>query len=271
MQIVDIKQLCFQYFDNEILKNINISIDEGDIVLLVGANGAGKSTLLRVIAGMHLSSNYEKFNVLGSNCPQNQFRGLSYLGKKWQRSISFTGVSPYMADIKVRDMMKTWQTNNTERRDELVDVLNINLDWKMHQVSDGQRKRVRIMLGLLNPFKLLLIDEFLNELDIVIRDRFFRYLKKECALRNASVIYATHIFDNLDELVNKVIYISNGKCSKKQNILDFKNKDTLFNSVKRLVSLDYHNNKEDIVSINPIMFGPQFGYGSGRSNMLFNK
>ena len=62
MQIIDIKKLYFQYFDNEILKNINISIDEGDIVLLVGANGAGKSTLLRVIAGMHLSSNYEKFN-----------------------------------------------------------------------------------------------------------------------------------------------------------------------------------------------------------------
>ena len=70
---------------------------------------------------------------------------------------------------------------NIDRRDELVKILDIDLDWKMHQVSDGQRKRVQIMLGLLKPFKFLIIDEFLNELDVVIRDRFFKYLTKECS------------------------------------------------------------------------------------------
>ena len=56
-----------------------------------------------------------------------------------------------MADIRAGDMMKVWQNDNIERRDELVRVLDINLDWKMHKVSDGQRKRVQIMLALLKP------------------------------------------------------------------------------------------------------------------------
>ena len=92
----------------------------------------------------------------------------------------------------------------------------------MHKVSDGQRKRVqKIMLALLKPFKLLIIDEFLNELDVVIRDRFFSYLNKECELRNGAIIYATHIFDNLEKWINKVIYISNGVCTEKKKFNHF--------------------------------------------------
>ena len=172
MELVSLEELEFDYFDNKILKKVNLTISENEKVLLVGANGAGKSTLLRVLAGFHLPKNYEKFDVLGTRSPQDQFKGLAYLGNKWQRNISFCGVSPYMADIRAGDMMKVWQTDNLERRNELVKVLDINLDWKMHQVSDGQRKRVQIMLALLRPFKLLIIDEFLNELDVVIRYKF---------------------------------------------------------------------------------------------------
>ena len=268
MELVTVKNLFFDYFDNEILHNINLSIKENEIILLIGANGAGKSTLLRVLSGFHLPQKYENFRVLGTRSPQDQFKGLAYLGNKWQRNISFCGVSPYMADIRAGDMMKIWQNENIDRRDELVKVLDINLDWKMHQVSDGQRKRVQIMLALLKPYKLLVIDEFLNELDVVIRDRFFTYLKKECKLRNGAIIYATHIFDNLSKWINKVVYISNGICNEKQNIEDFNKCDNLFESVKNIISKDYDKNKEDMISVNPLKFGPQFGYGSGRSSMV---
>merc|ERR1711924_252096 len=49
-------------------------------------------------------------------------------------------------------------------------VLGINLDWRMHECSDGQRKKVRIMLKLLRPFKLCVIDEFAADLDIFTED-----------------------------------------------------------------------------------------------------
>ena len=268
MNIVNVKNLYFEYFGNKILQDININIDEGDIILLIGANGAGKSTILRILSGLHLARQYNEFKVLGNSSPHDQFRGLAYLGNRWERNISFCGVSPYSADIRAGDMMKKWQDDNIQRRDELVKVLDINLDWKMHKVSDGQRKRVQIMLALLKPFKLLIIDEFLNELDVVVRDRFYKYLTKECKLRNGAIIYATHIFDNLDKWANKVIYISKGSCREKISMDEFNKSDNLFESVKNEISKDYDDNCDDTLSIDPLKFGPQFGYGSGRSSLL---
>ena len=144
MDLINIENLSFQYFDNKILFNINLNVKENEKVLLIKSNGAGKSTLLRVLSGLHLARDADKFDVLGTSSPHDQFRGLAYLGNRWERNISFCGVSPYMADIRAGDMMKKWQEENIVRRNELIQVLEINLDWKMHQVSDGQRKRVQL-------------------------------------------------------------------------------------------------------------------------------
>jgi len=271
-EIINVKNLFFDYFDKKILNNIDISVYERDKILLIGANGAGKSTLLRVLSGFHIPKSYDQFNILGTNSPNDQFNGLAYLGNKWNRNISFYGTTPYTADIRVDEMMKKWQENNIKRRNELVSILNINLKWKMNKVSDGERKRVQILLALLKPFKLLIIDEFLYELDIVIRDRFFKYLDKECKIRNAAIIYATHIFDNLDKWANNVIYISNGKCNSKININKFNINNNLYVSVKEKLENDYQSTFAEN-NINPLQYGPQYGYSSGRltlQNLFIN-
>ena len=151
MSIVKVQNLNFEYFGTKILHGINLEINENDRVLLVGSNGAGKSTLLRVLSGTHLARDNKIFNILGSVTPQDQCNGLAYLGNRWIRNISFVGQSAYTADIRAGDMMKRWQNDNLDRRNELVDVLEINLDWRMHQVSDGQRKRVQITKSLNKP------------------------------------------------------------------------------------------------------------------------
>lgn len=77
-----------------------------------------------------------------------------------RKTVAFAGHGvPYQADIEVCEMMKSLQDEFKTRRDELYEVLEINPYWRMHQVSDGQRRRVQIMLGLLRPFKVLLLDE----------------------------------------------------------------------------------------------------------------
>ena len=159
MEIVNIINLEYKYFKAPILLDINLKINENEKILLIGPNGAGKSTLLRVISGMHMASNFKEFKVLDKNSPHDQFDGLAYLGNRWVRNISFMGPSPYMADIKARDMSKKLQEKYKERRNQLVEVLEINLDWKMHKISDGQRKRVQIMLSLLK--KTLIENGFL--------------------------------------------------------------------------------------------------------------
>ncbi len=103
--------------------------------------------------------------------------------------------------------MSNWQEQFKERRDELVRILGINLDWRMHECSDGQRKKVRMMIKLLRPFMLCVIDEFAADLDIFSRKRFFDFLTRECEERGASVVYCTHIFDQADDWASHVAFM----------------------------------------------------------------
>ena len=75
------------------------------------------------------------------------------------------------------------------------------------RMLDGQRKKVRIMLKLLRPFKLCVIDEFAADLDIFSRARFFEYLSKSRELRGAAAVYATHIFDQADKWATHVAFM----------------------------------------------------------------
>mmetsp|Transcript_30542 Transcript_30542/g.97461 ORF Transcript_30542/g.97461 Transcript_30542/m.97461 type:complete len:192 (-) Transcript_30542:147-722(-) len=107
-------------------------------------------------------------------------------------------------------MMQKLQNMYPERRDELYDMLGINPAWRMHALSDGQRRRVQLMLGLVRPFKVLLMDEVTVSLDVVVRQDLLLWLKKECEERGCCVIYATHIFDGLDDWPTHLHYLTNG-------------------------------------------------------------
>ncbi|CAK9185971.1 unnamed protein product [Ilex paraguariensis] len=80
----------------------------------------------------------------------------------------------------------------------------------MHKASDGQRRRVQICMGLLQPFKVLLLDEITVDLDVLARADLLRFLEKECEERDATIIYATHIFDGLENWPSHIVYVAHG-------------------------------------------------------------
>ena len=212
--IVTIKKLNFEYEKgNKNIIDLNCIIPEKAKVILVGANGAGKSTLLRILTGqIFMNLDAEEFDINGNGSPNDQHNGVAYLGGSWKRRrTGFEGICPYTMDIRAGEMMEKWQEEFIERRDELVRILGINLNWRMHECSDGQRKKVRIMIKLLRPFKFCVIDEFAADLDIFSRSRFFDYLSKECELRKASVIYCTHIFDHADTWASHIAFMQLNK------------------------------------------------------------
>ena len=145
--IVNIKNLSFAYdAGRPNIQSLNLVLPPNSRVILVGANGAGKSTLLRILSGaIYLGLTHDEFAVNGSPKVNDQSNGVTYLGGTWKRRrTGFEGVCPYTMDIAARDMMAKWQEENKERRDELVRVMGINLDWRLNECSDGQRKKVRM-------------------------------------------------------------------------------------------------------------------------------
>lgn len=176
---------------------------------------SGKSTLLRILAGRHLTQ--QEVKVLGLNSFRDTKLNFhrAYLDCDWgMTSIAFVGASvPLMADIPVHKMMEKLQQTYPERRDELVNMLGIDLNWHMHQLSDGQRRRVQLMIGLIRPFKILLLDEITTSLDVCVRQDLLKWLTKESEERKATILYATHIFDGLDDWASHLFYLTNkGEC-----------------------------------------------------------
>lgn len=192
-------------------------LPRGSRTLLVGDNGAGKSTLLRVMAGRHIHRD-DAVLIFGRNAfydnTLNNVR--AFLAGDWgRRTVAFTGHGcALQADIGVNEMMKDQQAAYIERRDFLATLLGVDLEWRMHQLSDGQRRRVQIMLQLLKPNAVLFLDEITTDLDLITRQDFLEYMKKESEENRVTIVYATHIFDGLDDWPTHIAYIADGTVAK---------------------------------------------------------
>jgi len=211
MSFISCSKLHLNLGDKTVLTDVNLELEKGSRCVLVGINGSGKSCLLRTISGKHIYSG-GKLSIDGKIINfQTNTHDVRFLGDTWSRSVAFNGYSvAYSGDIKAENMMKTLQEEFPDRRHELMKVLGINPNWRMHMVSSGQRRRVRLFLGLLRPFKVALIDEMTMDLDIITRTRFMNWLKKETIDTGACIIYATHIFDGLDKWGTHLAHIKPG-------------------------------------------------------------
>lgn len=198
-----------------LIDDFNLSLNSGDRCLLVGSNGAGKTTILKVLGGKHMVEPH-MVRVLGRSAFHDtaltSSGDLCYLGGEWRREVAFAGFEvPIQMDVSAEKMIFGVSGIDPQRRAELIKVLDIDLSWRMHKVSDGQRRRVQICMGLLRPFKVLLLDEITVDLDVLARADLLKFLRKECDERGATIIYATHIFDGLEEWPTHIVYVSNGK------------------------------------------------------------
>ncbi|KAG1338671.1 ABC transporter I family member 20 [Cocos nucifera] len=198
-----------------IIDDFSLSLHAGERCLLVGSNGAGKTTILKILGGKHMVEP-EMVKVLGRSAFHDttvtSSGDLSYLGGEWRRDVAFAGFEvTIQMDVSAQKMIYGVSGIDPQRREELIKVLDIDLSWRMHKASDGQRRRVQICMGLLRPFKVLLLDEITVDLDVLARSNLLRYLKKECAERGATIIYATHIFDGLEDWPSHIAYVAHGK------------------------------------------------------------
>ncbi|TNY20552.1 P-loop containing nucleoside triphosphate hydrolase protein [Rhodotorula diobovata] len=186
-----------------VLQGVNLTLARGSRCLLIGANGAGKSTLLQILAGKRLTRSNAR--VLGNEVFFNTPQGVTYLGTEW-------ATNPVVrSDLEVSHFLDSvGGYRYKERRDKLLDILDVDLSWHMHQVSDGERRRVQIVSGLMAPWDLLLLDEVTVDLDVLVRSRLLDWLAEETTTRGATVLYATHIFDGLDQWPTHLCHLQLG-------------------------------------------------------------
>lgn len=203
---ISVRNLSYTFPDHSIgLHSIVLSLPPGSRTLLIGANGAGKTTLLRLLSGKRLAPS-GTISIGGLDPFKDGLEGVTYLGLEWV-------LNPIVrTDIGVRELLKSVGGDHyPDRKDELVSVLDIDLDWRMHAVSDGERRRVQLAMGLVRPWRFLLLDEITVDLDLLSRSNFLAFLKKETEVRPCTIVYATHILDNLAAWPTHLVHMSLGK------------------------------------------------------------
>jgi CCR4-NOT complex subunit CAF16 len=202
--VIEVRDLHFAYRGDPrpVLAGVNLSIAQGRRVLLIGANGAGKTTLLRILAGKHMVEP-DRVRVLGLPAFHDPTLGnrIEFLGGRF----------PFEVDLRVDEILARQIDVDPARRQRLIDVLGVDVGWHMHAVSDGQRRRVQLLLGLLRPREVLLLDEITTDLDLIARQDLLALLREETEARNTTILYATHIFDTLDRWATDILYLVAGK------------------------------------------------------------
>lgn len=215
---ISVRGLTFRYRGSAtaVLDGVELDVARAARVLVIGANGAGKTTLLRVIAGKHLVDR-DAVRVLGMAAfhdPDLSSR-VEILGGRF----------PFDVDLRVDEILDRQHGIDRRRRDHLIDVLGVDLAWHMHAVSDGQRRRVQLLLGLVRPREVLLLDEITTDLDLIARQDLLAFLHDESTQRGTTILYATHIFDTLDAWASDVVYLVAGKVALAEPLADVRARD----------------------------------------------
>ncbi|KAF2746277.1 ABC transporter-like protein [Sporormia fimetaria CBS 119925] len=212
---IDVQNLSYLFPDGSSgLKEVFLNLPPGSRTLLIGANGAGKTTLLRLLSGKRMAPE-GSVSIAGVDPFKTGLEGVTYLGLEWV-------LNPIVrTDIDVPTLLASVGGDHYhERRDELVRILDIDLSWRMHAVSDGERRRVQLAMGLLRPWTILLLDEITVDLDLLSRSNFLNFLKRETETRPCTIVYATHILDNLATWPTHLVHMSLGKVKKWGSIED---------------------------------------------------
>merc|ERR1711871_225775 len=214
--VIKCKDLTFSYDPllPNVLKNVSFELNRGARLLLVGANGAGKTTLLKVLAGRHMVD-YRIVTVLGKEAFHDTTLcgHVTYLGERWTQ----------VGDVAVRDLIGLEKEDgHRDRRLSLLDILDVDPDWRVYRLSDGQRRRVQLVMSFSLPAEVMLLDEISTDLDVVGRQNLLRFLYNESITNNVTIIYSTHIFDGLETWSTHIGHINEGPLVTIQNMSECK-------------------------------------------------
>merc|ERR1719265_1821653 len=112
----------------------------------------------------------------------------------------------------------------------LAKVLQVDLNWKINFLSDGQRRRCQLLEILASPRPVYLMDEITSDLDIFAREGILSFLRAESELRGATVFYCTHIFDHLEGWPTHMLHLSKGRIVQQCALSDLQEYQQLLSS-----------------------------------------
>ena len=203
MELLRCINLCKNYGPLKALDNVNLTIEKGRIVGLLGTNGSGKTTLIKIINELLVPSSGEI--LINGNKP----------GVESKKIISYLPERTYLPDDKkVKEIINYFEDFykdfNKERALKLLKELDISEERKLKQLSKGTREKVQLVLVMSRDADLYVLDEPIGGVDPVARDKILDLILKNFK-EGASILISTHLIADIERILDDVIFINQGK------------------------------------------------------------
>lgn len=217
--ILECKNVCKNYGNKEVLKNLNLTIESGKIYGLIGRNGAGKTTLLSVITAQNKATSgeitlnnepvWENKNALSQICFSRE------LVPNGQDGISGMKVKAYLEAASV--YFPYW---DKEMANKLIKEFEIDVKKSFMKLSKGMLSMVTIIVALASKAPITFLDEPVAGLDMFSRKKFYQFLIDEYSNSGRTFIVSTHIIEEAADVLEEVIILKDGDIFLKENTQD---------------------------------------------------
>ena len=230
MSLLECRKLNKNYGGGFALNDIDLQIEPGRIVGLLGPNGSGKTTLIKLINGLLTPTGGEV--LIDGRKPSPETKAIvSYLPER-------NALSEWMSAKQAMDYYADFfEDFNRDKAKEMIRNLGLDEQARIKTMSKGTREKLQLILVMSREAKLYLLDEPIGGVDPATRDYILRTIISNYN-ENASVIISTHLIADVEQVLDDVIFLREGQIELHESVDEIRNEkgtsvDALFREVFR--------------------------------------
>lgn len=212
--MVRFENVSMAYGENEVLKNLNLHIEEGQLVVLIGPSGCGKTTTLQLINRLLKAAEgkvYVNGKDISTSDPVELRRSIGYV-------IQEIGLFPHMTirqNIEIVPKLLGWEEKRRRVRSneliKLVDMDDSYLDKYPEELSGGQQQRIGLLRALAAEPPIILMDEPFGALDPITRDALQDEIMALQKKLKKTIVFVTHDMDEALKIADQIVLMKDGE------------------------------------------------------------
>lgn len=202
-KLIEICGLNKSYGKKEVLKNVEMMAERGQIIGLLGPNGSGKTTMLKIMTGM-LKDYQGVVKIDGKN-----------IGPETKEIVSYLPDEPYFSDwMKVKDVLSIFEDMyhdfDKAKCQRIMDKFKIDASMRIKSMSKGTKEKFQLALVMSRKAKIIIMDEPIGGVDPAAREVILDTILENYD-ENQMILIATHLIADIERVFSNVVFIKEGK------------------------------------------------------------
>lgn len=200
--LLESKNLVKKYMTKTAVNNMSVELQEGKIYAILGPNGSGKTTFMKMVAGLAKPT---EGTISYKGHP---------IGVETKKRVAYMSTEPFYYNyMTIADVGKYYEDFFEDfdmvRYQELIRRMELNMKDKSKSLSSGMAAKLKIAATLSRKAELYMLDEPLNGIDIIARDKIMSTIL-EVAREDITILISSHLVDELEKIIDNAIFVKDG-------------------------------------------------------------